>query len=490
MTFRPRVAPRYTCTRAAKGMASAPARKAPIPSWIRLGETSARARGSASANTTAPTSTLETVEITEARVTMARTRLRSPCPMSMATRRTDAMSIPNREKYPRTKAPCVAKVTMPKAAGPWNLVIRTWVPKVARMATTSPMALCPVPARMVRSSPKRSNGRTDSSAPRSPPRWEGLFEVAKAAEVLLHLQGFLGVEVLPRGDLAGSLLFGGPHRGLLAHEPRQHPAVVVHRGRHLQGGEDGRGHVHQEGRLVEGVLPHAGAGGGDDPVHPVVAGEPVGRLHHGPGVGQAVALRRFQDDVRSRLREPAAEHVLSAKDLGGHAAARVRILEGGQRVHDLVPGDLELRRVHGALGFPPRQVDGDPFSRRAHRRVGHRLLPVHGLGQGHPSMEAQLVVDLAGHGPHAAPLHRPEDGPAGLPEPQEAEVLQQAVHVDGPGAGLEPVVRDEQDEVLVPRSLQDLAEPLVQQAIDVADPLGQWLPGELGVVRMVRGHVL
>jgi hypothetical protein len=64
-------------------------------------------------------------------------------------------------------------------------------------------------------------------------------------------------------------------------------------------------------------------------------------------------------------------------------------------------------------------------------------------------VQTQHVIDLAGHRPHLPPLQRAEHRPAGRGEPQEPEVLQEPVHVDRPGAGLESVVRDEQDQIVV-----------------------------------------
>src|SRR5919108_3685046 len=159
------------------------------------------------------------------------------------------MSIPTREKYPSTSAPWVASVTMPKAAGPCTRVIRTCVANVARMATTSPKALWPVPARIVRSSPNRSTGRTCSRAARSRParRVRSLLEVAKAAEVLLDLQRLVLAQA---GRVVSGRLRvpdpGGGHGGLVADDSGQHLAVVLHRGRDAERGQDRRGHVHEE----------------------------------------------------------------------------------------------------------------------------------------------------------------------------------------------------------------------------------------------------
>src|SRR5687767_10087200 len=133
---------------------------------------------------------------------------------------------------------------MPNADAPRLRVIRTWVPKVARMATTIPTTLWPVPARMVRSSPNRSAGMIASRAAFRAPFFFGgsLLEVAKSAQVLLDLGGLGVVEpgvVDLRGGCGGGRRRGGG-RGLPADHRRQHLSVVLHGRRHLQRGQHGR----------------------------------------------------------------------------------------------------------------------------------------------------------------------------------------------------------------------------------------------------------
>src|SRR5919106_6190748 len=181
-------------------MARAPARKA-SPAAAASSSAKARASGSATAKTSAATARLATAAITAPRV------------------------------------------TIPKAAGPWTRVIRTCVANVARMATTSPIALWPVPARIVRSSPKRSIGRTCSTAARSrllrrrSPAGS-LLEVAKAAEVLLDLQRLVLGQA---GRVVGAGLTPADPRGrpagLVPDDRRQHLAVVFHRGGHAERGQ-------------------------------------------------------------------------------------------------------------------------------------------------------------------------------------------------------------------------------------------------------------
>src|SRR6266545_1365088 len=122
--------------------------------------------------------------------------------------------------------------------------MRTCDPKVASNAITRPATFCPVPERIVSWSPKRSFGRTDSTSARSRFGLAGAvtsFEVAEPAEVLLHLGGlgFVGTGLDAGGGRHG--LRARADGGLLADHRRQHLAVVLRRGRHVEGGEDGGG---------------------------------------------------------------------------------------------------------------------------------------------------------------------------------------------------------------------------------------------------------
>ncbi len=82
-------------------------------------------------------------------------------------------------------------------------------------------------------------------------------------------------------------------------------------------------------------------------------------------------------------------------------------------------------------------------------------------------MQAEHVVGLAGDLAHRPPLHRPEDD-VRRAELEEAELLQQLIHVDRARDRLEPVVRDEQDEVVVARARDERADRVVELLVDVA----------------------
>ena len=117
MILRPRVPPRYTWQRATNGSAIAEARKArAVASTFEWANVSARGR--ANRNNPAATTTLAVAAIADARTMMPRERPDSPAPVSMATWRTAAMSIPKRVPAPTTNASCVASVTSPSATAP------------------------------------------------------------------------------------------------------------------------------------------------------------------------------------------------------------------------------------------------------------------------------------------------------------------------------------------------------------------------------------
>ena len=75
-----------------------------------LGTFTMSAMGTASASASAATSTLTTAATPTAIRTTARARPGSPLPTSIATRRTEAMSIPKRVAAPTTNASCVIRV--------------------------------------------------------------------------------------------------------------------------------------------------------------------------------------------------------------------------------------------------------------------------------------------------------------------------------------------------------------------------------------------
>ena len=105
--------------------------------------------------------------------TIARALPPVPLPTSIATRRTAAMSMPNRVAAPTTNASCVATVICPNAADPLPnaCAIRMFIPKLAITKMPRPTTFWPVPARIVLRS-------CESSPPRpraSPSRLEELM---------------------------------------------------------------------------------------------------------------------------------------------------------------------------------------------------------------------------------------------------------------------------------------------------------------------------
>src|SRR5438093_5175861 len=195
MILSPRVPPRYAHVTAANGMARPAAQNAALPWSCRVGDTNTRASCPASRNTASPRTTDTAVAMTADVRTSGRTRPCSPRPTRIATSRTLATSIPNRVAVEAMKANCVATVTTPKADAPRERVMTTWVANVARTPAPSPITFWPAPPRMSRWSANCPRGRTDSRAERNPPRRFAdrpptratLFQIAQAAEVLLHL---------------------------------------------------------------------------------------------------------------------------------------------------------------------------------------------------------------------------------------------------------------------------------------------------------------
>src|SRR5438067_7571496 len=259
-------------------MASAAAQKARVPWWCSPGDTNTRASHPPSRNTATPRTTETTVAISADLRTSGRTRPCSPRPTRMATSRTLATSMPNRVAVDAMNANCVATVTTPKIEAPSDLVITTCVAKVATTPAPRPMTFWPAPPRMSRWSANCPLGSTDSRAERNPPRrftgrspvratpGPGLFQVAQAAEVLLHLLGLHvahGLAVVLRGR-RGRL--PGPHRRLRAQHRRQDPPAVLHRGGRVQRRQDGRCDVHQVRRRVgERARRHVRPGRHDHP---------------------------------------------------------------------------------------------------------------------------------------------------------------------------------------------------------------------------------
>ena len=188
---------------------------------------------------------------------------------------------------------------------------------------------------------------------------------------------------------------------------------------------------------------------------------------------ERVALVRHHQDVGRGVREPALEDLLPLVDLLHGCLAGLRVDEGSQPVQELVAHPVVVARVDDAVDLSPREVDRDALAGGADRGVGLRLGPVHRLRQGHLPVQPERVVDLPRDLPHGAPLHRTEHV-ARRREVEVSEFLQQAVHVHGARARLEPVVRDEQDQVVGPSAGDERAERLVDLAEDVgglaADP--------------------
>ena len=99
------------------------------------------ARGAAKTNAITATTAETTSAIITAIRTIARIRPPAAWPISIATRRTAAMSIPNRVAAPMTNASCVATVICPKAADPSPnaCAIRMFIPKLAMTKTPRPI---------------------------------------------------------------------------------------------------------------------------------------------------------------------------------------------------------------------------------------------------------------------------------------------------------------------------------------------------------------
>ncbi len=89
--------------------------------------------GTRIASAMAATRTLTTAATPTAIRTTARARPGSPLPTSIATRRTEAMSIPKRVAAPTTNASWVIRVICPKAGEPFPnaRAIRMLIPKLA-----------------------------------------------------------------------------------------------------------------------------------------------------------------------------------------------------------------------------------------------------------------------------------------------------------------------------------------------------------------------
>src|SRR6266536_2318694 len=354
----------------------------------------ARARDPAPKKAATATTPLTTAATAAARSTTGRARPAASLPTSIATSRVAAMSIPNRVAAPPMKANWVARVTTPRAEGPSPREITMLAPREATTNTTSPAMFWPVPARIARWSPNRSWGRTDRSAPRNPfgasplttasTPWgvgarsirPGSFEVAQPPEVFFDLARLGIVErrrrirslrpFLDPGHLGPVGHLGPEHRG--QRRPR-----VADRGRRPHRGQDRGSQVHELERPIEPRPVHRGTRGGQHPVHPVVPREPVGRLHRGPGVRQAVERRGLQDEVGGQVRVGALEHLLPPPDPAHRPPAGLRIDEGRHALGDLVADPLEVRRIDDPVRLPPGEVDRDALAGRSDARVGLRL---------------------------------------------------------------------------------------------------------------------
>src|SRR4051794_11108261 len=220
--------------------------------------------------------------------TTPRTRPRSPFPTSIATMRTAAMSIPKRVAAPPMNASWVARVTTASERAPCVRAMKMFVPRLARTKTASPAMFCPVPDRIVSWSPNCAFGRAASIAPRRPPDGfaatgagaGSLLEVAKAAEVLLHLLRLVGGDrgagiLRPRGTdrrTCTGRRVGSDHLG-------EDAAGVPDRGRRVERGQDRGSEVDEHRRLRERL--DLRSGDGDHALRAVVAREPVRLLHGG-----------------------------------------------------------------------------------------------------------------------------------------------------------------------------------------------------------------
>ena len=206
-------------------------------------------------------------------------------------------------------------------------------------------------------------------------------------------------------------------------------------------------------------------------------------------MGEAVALVRLHQDVGRGVGVLALEHVLALVDRLHGLLAGLRVDERREPVHHLAAHPLEVGRVHDAVHVAAGQVDADALTGGADRRVRLRLRPVHGLREADLAVQAEQVVHLARDVAHRSPLHRAEDRVRGR-ELQVAELVQQVVHVQRARAALEPVVADEQDQVVGLGARQERADRVVELLVDAARLGADRGGGVLREVGMVGGDVV
>src|SRR6185312_14071543 len=237
-----------------------------------------------SAATIAPNTTPAARAIPAQRPTRLRRCDMSSVPVPIATARTEARSMPKRAPAAATNANWTATVT--SARPPWgsDRPSSSWTPNAATTPAARPITFAPVPARSVRSSV------TPSPAAVVPRCAGSLLEVAQPAQALLDLALLLVGE-----DRHGLLLGGG------------RPARVGLDAGRLgdQGGEVG------ERDLGAVRRPGARPGRDVDALRPVVAREPVGLLHHRPGMGERVQGRSLEQQVWRPVEVRALEHLLA-----------------------------------------------------------------------------------------------------------------------------------------------------------------------------------
>ena len=207
-------------------------------------------------------------------------------------------------------------------------------------------------------------------------------------------------------------------------------------------------------------------------------------------VRQRVALGGHHQDVRSGVGVLALEDLFALVDLLDRLLAGLRDRRSvPRRSSSCVAHLVEVAGVDDTVDLAAGQVDRHALAGGADRRVRLGLRPVDRLRQRDLPVQTERVVDLARDLAHRPPLHRAEHRVGGT-EVEVPELLQHAVHVDRARARLEPVVGDEQDDVVGTRARDERADRLVGLLEDVGHLLADARVLVLDVVGMVGRDVV